>query len=357
MLSAINVRRLPLPKTTDMPQIVENARLKELNSFGLDVTTKRLCIYHSPDDIRQLINMVGGLTDKRILILGGGCNILFVNNFDGIIIHPDNLGITIENETDNYCLVKAGAGTVWDSLVEWAVERNLGGIENLSLIPGTVGASPVQNIGAYGREAKDAIERVNVVSLTDGSMSTLNNADCRFGYRDSAFKHEFKDKYLVDSVVYRLSKKPQFVTHYGSLSGEIEKLGGPSLRTIRQAIINIRNSKLPDPKVLGNVGSFFKNPTVDATTAEKLLENFPDMVTHPAGEGRVKVAAGWMIDRCGLKGYTNAAKTAGVHTLQALVLVNLGGATGCDIIDVAHHVQNAVYEKFGIKIEPEAIVI
>lgn len=340
-----------------MLQIIENAQLKDLNSFGLDVTAKQLCIYHSPDDIRNLIEQNDGLTGKRILIIGGGCNLLFINNFDGIAIHPENSYISIEDENDDYCLVKAGAGTIWDNLVEWAVEHNLGGIENLSLIPGTVGASPVQNIGAYGREAKDAIESVNIVSLTDGSTTTLSNADCRFGYRDSVFKHELKDKYLVDSVVYRLSKKPQFVTHYGSLSGEIEKLGGPSLRTIRQAIISIRNSKLPDPKKIGNVGSFFKNPTVDAEEAEMLLAQYPDMVTYPAGEGRVKIAAGWMIDHCGLKGYTNDAKTAGVHTNQALVLVNLGGATGSDIAAVARHVQDTVANEFGIKIEPEAIVI
>ena len=346
-----------MPKTADMLQIVENARLKELNSFGLDVTAKQLCIYHSPDDIRQLIEQTGGIVGKRILILGGGCNLVFVNNFDGLVIHPANSYISIESETDDHCLVKAGAGTVWDELVAWAVEHNLGGAENLSLIPGTVGASPVQNIGAYGCEAKDIIESVNVVSLTDGSVSTLSNTDCHFGYRDSAFKHELKDRYLVDSVVYRLSKKPQFVTHYGSLSGEIEKLGGPSLRTIRQAVINIRNSKLPDPKVTGNVGSFFKNPTVSAAEAERLLAQWPDMVTYPAAEGRTKIAAGWLIDRCGLKGYTNATRTAGVHTQQALVLVNLGGATGNDIMAVARHVQQSVANKFGISIEPEAIII
>ena len=340
-----------------MLQIIENAQLKDLNSFGLDVTANQLCIYNSPDDICQLIEQTGGIVGKRILILGGGCNLVFVNNFDGLVIHPANSYISIESETDDYCLVKAGAGTVWDSLVEWAVEHNLSGIENLSLIPGTVGASPVQNIGAYGCEAKDIIENVNVVSLTDGSLSTLSNADCKFGYRDSMFKHELKDKYLVDSVVYRLSKKPQFVTHYGSLSGEIEKLGGPSLRTIRQAVINIRNSKLPDPKVTGNVGSFFKNPTVSVAEAQRLLAQYPDMVTYPTAEGRTKIAAGWLIDRCGLKGYTNAARTAGVHTQQALVLVNLGGATGNDIMAVARHVQQSVTDKFGISIEPEAIII
>ena len=340
-----------------MLQITENAQLKEFNSFGVEASAQWLCTYNSPDDIRQLIGHFGHLTDMHILIIGGGCNLLFVNNFDGLVIHPANTYISIESETDDYCLVKAGAGTEWDSLVSWAVERNLGGLENLSLIPGTVGASPVQNIGAYGCEAKDAIESVNVVSLADGSTATLSNAECRFGYRDSVFKHELRDKYLVDSVVYRLTKKPQFVTHYGSLSGEIEKLGGASLRTIRQAVINIRNSKLPDPKVMGNAGSFFKNPVVEQTVAERLKALHPDIVTYPASHGLVKIAAGWMIDRCGLKGYTNAAKTAGVHTQQALVLVNLGGATGNEIIAVAKHVQNAVYEKFGIQIEPEAIII
>ena len=340
-----------------MLHIVENAQLKEFNSFGVEASARWLCTYNSPDDIRQLIEQTGILSDNRILIIGGGCNLLFVNDFNGLVIHPKNTYINIVDETDDYCLVKAGAGTVWDSLVEWAVEHNLGGIENLSLIPGTVGASPVQNIGAYGREAKDAIESVNVVSLTDGSLSTLSNADCHFGYRDSVFKHELKDKYLVDSVVYRLSKEPQYVTHYGSLNDEIAKLGDVSLRTIRQAVINIRNSKLPDPKVMGNAGSFFKNPVVEQSVAERLKSKFPEMVTYPAGPGLVKIAAGWMIDHCGLKGYTNAAKTAGVHTQQALVLVNLGGATGCDIIDVAHHVQNTVANEFGIKIEPEAIII
>ena len=340
-----------------MSQILDNVSLKELNSFGFDVKARCLAEYSQPGDIIGLIDKFGALTGKRLLILGGGCNIVFTTDFDGIIIHPVNSYIEIISETDDYCLVKAGAGTVWDNLVEWAVEHNLGGIENLSLIPGMVGASPVQNIGAYGCEAKDAIESVNVVNLTDGTPSTLTNADCRFGYRDSAFKHELKDRYLVDSVVYRLQKNPQFVTHYGSLTDEIAKLGSPSLRTIRQAVINIRNCKLPDPKVTGNVGSFFKNPVVEQSVAERLKTTYPEMVTYPAGPGLVKIAAGWMMDQCGLKGYTNAARTAGVHTLQALVLVNLGGATGSDMMAVARHVQNSVAEKFGIQIEPEAIVV
>lgn len=349
--------RLPLPKMQIMPQISENARLKGLNSFGLDVTARKLCLYSSPNDIKQLIEKENGLDDKNILILGGGCNILFVNNFDGIIIHPINSSIDIVKEDELNCWVKAGAGTVWDELVEWSVNKGLGGLENLSLIPGTVGASPVQNIGAYGREAKDAIESVNVVSLADGSTSSITNNDCLFGYRDSIFKHDYKNKYIVDSVIYKLSKKPSFVTHYGSIANEIEKLGPVSLKTIRQAIISIRNSKLPDPKVLGNIGSFFKNPVISDTQANELKIKHPDMVTYPAGNGLVKIAAGWMIDHCGLKGYSNDKNTAGVHTKQALVLVNLGGATGQDIINVARHVQGCVFEKFGIKIEPEAIII
>lgn len=349
--------RLPLSKMQIMPQISENAQLKGLNSFGLDVTARKLCLYNTPDDIKRLIETENGLSDKRILILGGGCNILFINNFEGIIIHPVNFGIDIVKEDNQNCWVKAGAGTVWDELVEWSVNKGLGGIENLSLIPGTVGASPVQNIGAYGREAKDTIESVNIVSLTDGSTSTIANADCHFGYRDSIFKHEYKDKYIVDSVIYKLSKKPEFTTHYGSIANEIEKLGPVSLKTIRQAIISIRNSKLPDPKVLGNIGSFFKNPVVSEVQANMLKNKHPDMVTYPAGNGLTKIAAGWMIDHCGLKGYANEKKTAGVHTKQALVLVNLGGATGQDIINVAHHVQDCVFAEFGIKIEPEAIII
>lgn len=340
-----------------MPQISENAQLKELNSFGLDITAKQLCLYRNPDDIKELIKSVNRLSDKRLLIIGGGCNLLFLGNFNGLIIHPANSYIEIVNDDDDYCWVKAGAGTVWDELVGWAVDKGLGGLENLSLIPGTVGASPVQNIGAYGREAKDAIESVNIVSLADGSTSTIANADCHFGYRDSIFKHEYAGKYLVDSVIYKLSKKPTFVTHYGSIGSEIEKLGPVSLKTIRQAIINIRNSKLPDPKVTGNVGSFFKNPVVGDTQANELKIKYPEIVTYPAGTGLTKIAAGWMIDNCGLKGYRNANGTAGVHEKQALVLVNLGGATGNDIMDVARHVQKCVADKFGINIETEAIII
>jgi len=338
-------------------QIAENAPLKSLNSFGFDVAARWFCEYHSPDDISQLISVMGNLADKRILILGGGCNIVFTKDFDGIIIHPANSYINIEKETDEYCYVKSGAGTIWDDLVEWAVSMNLGGIENLSLIPGCVGASPVQNIGAYGCEAKDTIDKVNIVNLADGSFSVLNNVDCRFGYRDSIFKHELKNTYLVDSVVFKLNKKPAFTTHYGSLSNEVERLGGASLRNIRQAVINIRNSKLPDPKIIGNVGSFFKNPTIEAACADKLLKEYPSMVNYPAENGLVKIAAGWLIDQCGLKGYVNKQGNAGVHNKQALVLVNLGGATGQDILSVAKCVQKSVSDKFGITIEPEAIIV
>lgn len=338
-------------------QIIENASLKNFNSFGFDVSARWFCQYNSADDIKLIINKLGHLNDKKILILGNGCNIVFINNFDGLIIHPTNSYIKIVGESDDYCYVESGAGTTWDELVEWAVNNNLGGIENLSLIPSSVGAAPVQNIGAYGCEAKDSIEKVNIVKLEDGQSSTLTNSDCHFGYRDSIFKHELKDKYLVDSVIFRLSKKPTFTTHYGSLNSEIEKLGKPTLKTVRQAVINIRDSKLPDPKLIGNVGSFFKNPTIDAKTASTLILQYPEMVHYPTENGKIKIAAGWLIDKCGLKGYVNKAGNAGVHKNQALVLVNLGGATGQDIIEVAEYVQDTVFNKFGIKIEPEAIII
>ena len=338
-------------------QIIENASLKNFNSFGFDVSARWFCQYNSADDINLIINKLGHLSDKKILILGNGCNIVFINNFDGLIIHPTNSYIKIVGESDDYCYVESGAGTTWDEFVEWAVNNNLGGIENLSLIPSSVGAAPVQNIGAYGCEAKDSIEKVNIVKLEDGLSSTLTNSDCHFGYRDSIFKHELKDKYLVDSVIFRLSKKPTFTTHYGSLNSEIEKLGKPTLKTVRQAVINIRDSKLPDPKLIGNVGSFFKNPTIDAKTASTLILQYPEMVHYPTENGKIKIAAGWLIDKCGLKGYVNKAGNAGVHKNQALVLVNLGGATGQDIIEVAEYVQDTVFNEFGIKIEPEAIII
>lgn len=351
------LRKLLLHKHLTMVQIIENAQLKEYNTFGISACASKLCIYTDVADIAQLI-ADNTITDQsNILVLGGGANMLFVNNFDGLVIHPQNSFIKIIDQDADYCYVEAGAGTNWDDFVAWAVGQQLGGVENLSLIPGTVGASPVQNIGAYGVEAKDSIFSVNVVNLRNGLQSTLSNSECKFGYRNSIFKNELKDQFLVHSVVYKLSRKPQFTTHYGSIQSEIEKLGTPTLETVRQAIINIRSAKLPDPKVTGNAGSFFKNPTISATEFEVVRSHFPDVVSYDAPNGMVKLAAGWLIDKCGLKGYVNSNGTAGVHSKQALVLVNLGGATGADILNLSNQVRLSVFNKFGINIEPEVIIL
>lgn len=340
-----------------MLQIVDNAQLKPFNTFGIAATAQKLCFYQSATDITTLIEQKILTNHTSCLILGGGSNIVFTKDFEGLIIHPQNNYIKIIEDCTDYCLIESGAGTIWDNLVEWAVEHNLHGIENLSGIPGCVGAAPVQNIGAYGAEAKDCIYSVQLVSLSSGETRTISHKECQFGYRDSIFKHEFKGKYLVDSVVFKLNKQPNYKIHYGSITSELEKLGEVSLRNIRKTIMFIRDSKLPDPKKIGSAGSFFKNPTVDKSFADALLAQHPQMVTYDVGDNQVKIAAGWLIDNCGLKGYQNAKRTAGVHDKQALVLVNLGNATGKDIVWVAEMVQENVYKKFGITIEPEAIII
>jgi len=250
-----------------------------------------------------------------------------------------------------------GAGRIWDEFVDFAVEHGFAGIENLSDIPGNVGAAPVQNIGAYGVEAKDTIEQVHLVNLEDGSLKTIDCTECKFDYRYSIFKGEFKGKYLVDSVTFKLSKKPVFQTSYGSLNQELEKAGPLSLKNIRKTIIEIRQSKLPDPKLIGNAGSFFKNPVIDKEQADDLKKIFPDLVAYPVDKHHTKIAAGWLIDKCGLKGHVTENGAAGVHDKQALVLINKGKALGKDIVDLSEFVKDQVYEKFFIRLEPEVIFI
>ena len=251
--------------------------------------------------------------------------------------------------------MRADAGVEWDDLVEWAVGRGLWGIENLSLIPGKAGAAPVQNIGAYGCEAKDAIRRVEMYCVETGAMLTLDAAHCGFGYRESVFKHDLKGRVIITAVEIALTHTPRPRLGYGDVEREVEARGGATLRNIREAICAIRRAKLPDPAVLGNAGSFFKNPVVGAAAAERLLAEYPDMPHYPAPEGRVKLAAGWLIDRAGMKGSRKGA--VGVHERQALVLVNHGGATGGEVIAFAHEVQEQVREKFGIEIDTEVNIL
>ena len=326
--------------------------LRTRNSFGVDQQAARLVEFETPEDLRTLF--AAGIPEKW-MVLAGGNNILFTRDYDGVLLTPVARGITLLSDDGDEVRVRADAGVEWDDLVEWAVGRGLWGIENLSLIPGKAGAAPVQNIGAYGCEAKDAIRRVEMYCVETGAMLTLDAAHCGFGYRESVFKHDLKGRAIITAVEIALTHTPRPRLGYGDVEREVEARGGATLRNIREAICAIRRAKLPDPTVLGNAGSFFKNPVVGAAAAERLLAEYPDMPHYPAPEGRVKLAAGWLIDRAGMKGSRKGA--VGVHERQALVLVNHGGATGGEVIAFAHEVQERVREKFGIEIDTEVNIL
>lgn len=326
--------------------------LRDRNSFGVEQRAARLVEFETADDLRELFR--GGISEPWY-VLSGGNNILFTRDYDGVLITPVGRQITLLLDDGESVLVRAEAGVEWDDLVEWAVERELWGIENLSLIPGKAGAAPVQNIGAYGCEAKDAIERVEMFCVETGTMLTLDGRHCGFAYRESVFKHELRGRVIITSVVFRLHRTPRPKLGYGDVEREVEARGGVSLRNIREAISAIRRAKLPDPKQTGNAGSFFKNSVVEAPIAERLLAQWPDMPHYPAPEGRVKLAAGWLIDRAGWKGRSEGH--VGVHERQALVLVNRGGATGSEVLAFARKVQQAVCERFGVEIDTEVNIL
>jgi len=326
--------------------------LRTRTSFGVDQQAARLVEFETPEDLRTLF--AAGIPEKWT-VLAGGNNILFTRDYDGVLLTPVARGITLLSDDGDEVRVRADAGVEWDDLVEWAVGRGLWGIENLSLIPGKAGAAPVQNIGAYGCEAKDAIRRVEMYCIETGAMLTLDAAHCGFGYRESVFKHDLKGRVIITAVEIALTHTPRPRLGYGDVEREVEARGGATLRNIREAICAIRRAKLPDPAVLGNAGSFFKNPVVEAPVAERLLAEYPDMPHYAAPEGRVKLAAGWLIDRAGMKGRRKGA--VGVHERQALVLVNHGGATGGEVIAFAHEVQERVREKFGIEIDTEVNIL
>lgn len=334
--------------------IYRNFSLKSFNTFGLDHRADIFISVNSEEEAVQMIRS-GKQVTGPVKIIGGGSNLLFVSDFHGTIIHSSIEGIEVEEETAEYAIVSAGAGVRWDFLVEWTVSQKLGGLENLSLIPGTAGAAPVQNIGAYGVEVRDFIEKVRAIALTDGSVREFKNSDCRFGYRDSIFKNDLKGEYLVTKVIFRLSKQPEFNINYGSLRQEAEKYGKVSLRTIREAVIKIRREKLPDHEITGNAGSFFKNPLVSRKLFEELKSQYQQMPSFDDPSGEIKLPAGWLIEQCGWKGIRNG--DAGVHDKQALVLVNYGNATGKEIFDLAERIRKSVKRKFRINLEREVEVI
>lgn len=337
-----------------MIRIFENIDLSSRNSFKVHQQAAKLIEFDSNSDLQQIF--AEHISD-RWMVMGGANNILFTQDVEFPIIVPRNEQIELLSEGEEGVYIRVGAGLEWDELVEWSVERGLWGLENLSLIPGKVGAAPVQNIGAYGAEAKDTIASVEMFFPEQGSFVTLAAEHCGFGYRQSVFKSTLKGRVIITAVIFRLSKIANPKLGYGDVEREVEARGGVSLQNIREAICAIRRAKLPDTAVTGNAGSFFKNPIVEASVAQKLLELYPDMPHYPTTDSaKVKLAAGWLIDQCGLKGYIQG--NVGVHGRQALVLINAtGNATGSEVIDFAGKVCQAVADKFGIKIEPEVNVL
>lgn len=333
--------------------IHQNISLKKYNTFGLNYNALRLITVKNEEEA------IGVLIKKEyehpLLIMGGGSNLLFTSDFNGTIIHPEISDIRLEETGNGFVVVSSGSGVNWDEFVEWNVNNGFGGIENLSLIPGLTGAAPVQNIGAYGVEARDTILKVRAVSVIDGSVREFSNDECRFGYRNSIFKGELKGKYLVTRVYFKLKTNHELKLDYGSLNDEISRLGKKNLKNARKAVMNIRQSKLPDPKITGNAGSFFKNPVVTGNFAEDLKTRYPNMPLYPDDEGMVKIAAGWLIEQCGWKGAREGG--AAVHEKQALVIINTGNATGRDVFILSENIRKSVIEKFGIELEREVEVI
>lgn len=337
-----------------MVQIFERTDISSRNSFGVHQQAAKIIEF---DNNAELSEIFHNHIDGQWLVMGGGNNILFTKDIEHTIIHPRNCDITIVADDSNGTTIRVGAGLEWDELVEWAVEHNLWGLENLSLIPGKVGAAPVQNIGAYGAEAKDCITNVEMYSPESDNFITLAAEHCSFGYRESVFKRSLKGRVIITAVEFRLSKIENPKLNYGDLCQEVEKRGGATLRNIREAICAIRRSKLPDPAQTGNAGSFFKNPIVERAVAEALLVQYPNMPHYPTADPeKVKLAAGWLIDQCGLKGYSEG--NVGVHSRQALVLINTTGkASGAEVIVFARKVQSIVVEKFGIEIDTEVNIL
>lgn len=333
--------------------IQEHYPLHDLNSFGIACYCSK---YIELTNLNQLPELSALLKhENKYLILGGGSNVLFTKNFDGLIIHNKLKGIRIDS-TRSQPIVTAAAGEVWHELVLFCISNNLSGIENLSLIPGTVGAAPIQNIGAYGVELKEVFHSLEAWNIAEARMEFLSKEDCNFGYRNSIFKNEAKNKYIIVSVNLQLSYTSHVITHYGAIESEIKKrnIDNPTIKDISDIVISIRQSKLPDPAVKGNAGSFFKNPEIGKDHFEKLKSDHPTIIGYPAGD-KIKCAAGWLIEQCGYKG--KRIGNAGCHAQQALVLVNLGGATGSEILNLSSQIIAAVKAKFAIELEREVNVI
>ena len=338
-----------------MLQIQENVSLKNFNTFGIDVFAKYFVEISHADELRELFSDPQWLQTER-LVLGGGSNMLFKKDFDGLVIRMNIRGID-HRISHNEVVVVAGAGEVWNDLVNYCVAHEYAGLENMSLIPGSVGASPIQNIGAYGVELQDVFLTCNAFEIASGTFKTFTKEDCRFGYRDSVFKAEIKGQYIIVSVKFHLSLVPDTKLHYGAIKDELAKreITSPTIKDVSEVVSHIRVSKLPDPSTIGNAGSFFKNPVIPIDEFKAIQSYFPEIVNYPAGDGEIKLAAGWMIEQCGWKG--KVVGNTGTWKNQALVLVNHGGATGEEVYSLSSQIIDSVYSKFGVTLEREENII
>jgi UDP-N-acetylmuramate dehydrogenase len=336
--------------------ILENISLKPYNTFGIKVNARLFAEMHTLQDIQTFLN-TARYKGRPKLIMGGGSNLLFTKDVDDVVMKISTKGIFKISETADDVWLNVQAGVVWDDFVNYCLDNNYGGIENLALIPGNVGSCPIQNIGAYGVEVKDCIETVEVVDMKSVQMYDIPNKDCRFGYRDSIFKKELKDKVVIVSVTFKLTKKHHLKLEYGAITDELKTLGieNPGIREIAKAVGNIRRCKLPDPKEIGNAGSFFKNPSLSAQEYHKLKALFSAMPSYPQPDDSFKIPAGWLIEQCGWKGFRK--DDAGVHEKQALVLVNYGNASGTEIYKLACNIKDSVKKKFGIDLEMEVNIL
>ncbi len=335
--------------------IIPNFSLKNYNTFGIEAKAKQFVAVHSIEDLKAIL--ITNKTEKKF-ILGGGSNMLLTKDIDALVIHVDLKGKKIISQDQNFVLIECQAGENWHEFVLWTINQDFGGLENMSLIPGNVGTTPVQNIGAYGTEIKDTFVSCDAINIENQEIINFSNAECNFGYRESIFKNELKDQFIITSVIFKLTKQNHKINiSYGDIKLELEKnkIEIPNLIDVSNAVIAIRQSKLPDPKVLGNSGSFFKNPILLKSDFEPIHKKFPEMKFYEISETEVKVPAGWLIEQAGFKG--KRFGDAGIHKNQALVLVNYGNATGQEILNVSAAIQNTVFEMFGIDIEAEVNVI
>jgi UDP-N-acetylmuramate dehydrogenase len=334
-------------------QLTRNFSLKPYNTFGINVMAKYFAAFTNTTTLAEILEN----KSQHKLILGGGSNVLFTKNYDGLVLKNEIAGIEKINEDNVHVYIRAGAGVGWHEFVLYCINNNFAGVENLSLIPGSVGASPMQNIGAYGVEIKDVFYELEAYNIEEKKLVTFSKSDCAFGYRESIFKNKYKGQFVITSVTFQLNKIPKYNTSYGAIETELEKMSVQllSIKAISDAVINIRQSKLPDPKIIGNAGSFFKNPTIQNTLFEKLKNEFPNIVGYAVGENETKLAAAWLIEQCGWKGYRKG--DTGCHEKQALVLVNYDNAMGDEILQLSEKIIDSVKLMFNIELHREVNIV